>query len=619
MSSPARPFVQVAAAGKEGNVRKRLFVDSDSEQREAKKPKPQNDDELRRDTKEKKKRRKKKRKLSVVQSQPLDASKPEEHVAPIASQSRSRSRSVTLAGSSSISPEPHTKQNAPSCACASTSAMASREPSPSHSSSSKGKGRATDEDMAPQASQQEITDLKDQVSAKTTLVSQHEDLLSTFQQSLSCQICLDLMHRPFALAPCGHSACYQCLLNWFKAAPPDVPANELLPVWLRKKTCPHCRAVVKERPIEIWTIKEMVASLVKSGLATALLPPPEQAADAAGDPWAGIFRPSANQLHGVFPDGQPPALLQQVMGLRDDEDGGIYRCIDCHHEIWDGACSECGRVYPGHNPDGAHPDELDDADDFGHWDLRRDPFWDEEDDEEDEDYLEEYGANWAGLDMLRQLFFPAPRYRHEDEDGDSASEGGGSHHSDDGSVRIEEVDGDAEHGDGGSEDGYESSFIDDGDDVAGRRRAARRRAPSVDLDQDEVIELSDDDDADFRPAPAPPSEADEVQYVGHGRRRGALAGRARGPIVITSDEEEDDVDGPYGAHHIVSEDEEDAEGLAAEVAAREREMYGDDGSVPRRGARYEDAYPSDEEAGDVSDYGDSYHSDEDEYGDPYSF
>ncbi|KAI0664145.1 hypothetical protein C8Q70DRAFT_220023 [Cubamyces menziesii] len=570
MSSPARPFAQTATTGREGNARKRLFADSDSEQREAKKPKPQNEDELRRDTKEKKKRRKKKRKLSVVQPQPHDPKNAEEHVAPVASQSRSRSRSVTLAGCSSISPEPHLKQNAPPCACASTSAMASREPSPSHSSSSKGKGRATDEDMAPQASQQEITALKDQVSAKATLVSQHEDLLSTFQQSLSCQICLDLMHRPFALAPCGHSACYQCLLNWFKAAPPDVPANELLPVWLRKKTCPHCRAVVKERPIEIWTIKEMVASLVKSGLAVSLLPAPEQAVDpAAADPWSGIFRPSANQLHGVFPDGQPPALLQQVMGLRDDEDGGIYRCIDCHHEIWDGACSECGRVYPGHNPEGPHADELDDPDHLDHWDLRGGPIWDDEDDEDDEDYLEEYGAGWAGLDMLRQLFFPpAPHYRH-DEDGDSVSDGGGSHHSEDGSARIEEVDRE-EGGEGGSEDGYESSFIDDGDDGAGRRRLARRRAPSVDLDRDEVIELSDDE-SEYRPE-APQSEADDVQYVGQGRRRAALAGRARGPIVITSDEDEDDDDypDPYGARHIVSDDEEDADNLADEVAARER-------------------------------------------------
>ena len=48
-------------------------------------------------------------------------------------------------------------------------------------------------------------------------------------------------------------------------------------------------------------------------------------------------------------------------------------------------------------------------------------------------------------------------------------------------------------------------------------------------------------------------------------------------------------------------------------------MYGDDGSVPRRGARYDDEYPSDEDAGDVDDYGGGYHSDEDEYGDPYGY
>ena len=62
----------------------------------------------------------------------------------------------------------------------------------------------------------------------------------------------------------------------------------------------------------------MVASLVKSGLAPAPLLPPLAAADAPAaanaDPWAGIFRP-APRNQGVFPDGQPPALLQAVRHL----------------------------------------------------------------------------------------------------------------------------------------------------------------------------------------------------------------------------------------------------------------------------------------------------------------
>lgn len=36
------------------------------------------------------------------------------------------------------------------------------------------------------------------------------------------------------------------------------------------------------------------------------------------------------------------------MGMYDAEDGGIYRCLDCMHEIWGGECTSCHRVYAGH-------------------------------------------------------------------------------------------------------------------------------------------------------------------------------------------------------------------------------------------------------------------------------
>lgn len=37
--------------------------------------------------------------------------------------------------------------------------------------------------------------------------------------------------------------------------------------------------------------------------------------------------------------------------MLDMEDGGVYRCLDCMHEIWDGICTACNRVYPGHQVD----------------------------------------------------------------------------------------------------------------------------------------------------------------------------------------------------------------------------------------------------------------------------
>ncbi|KAI0357007.1 hypothetical protein OH77DRAFT_1423290 [Trametes cingulata] len=622
MSSPVRALAPVASpASRTTNAKKRALADSDTEQRDVKRVKPEDDPaavELRRDTKEKKKRRKKKRKISVVRAP--DA---EEVAAPKASGSRSRSRSVSEAGPSKLNPETKQHPDQPPTVASLPPDSASnvpREASPSLSSSSKGKERATPQ-VATHASHQQITDLKDEVSAKATLVAQHESLLSSFQQSLSCQICLDLMHKPFALAPCGHSACYDCLVNWFKAPPPDVPAHDVLPVWLRKKTCPHCRTVVKERPIEIWTIKEMVASLVKSGLAQALLPPPAPAdALANADPWSGIFRP-ANRNNGVFPGGQPPELLQQLMGLRDEEDGGIYRCIDCHHEIWDGACSQCGRVYPGHDPNGHDPDEFDEDDGFGHW-ANPALDWDYDEDEEDDDEMDDFGP-WNPLDVFRQIFYPAPRDGVED----GGSEGGSSTESGDDDEEIDlqaempvwrpampanharvEYD---EDGEDDEEEGYESSFIDDGgDDAHGPRHLprVRRRAPSIDLDRDEVIDLTDgDEDEDDQ-------GEDEVQFVGYGRRRPALPaprGRGRGAAVIMSDEEDEEEDYAYGegSDNGHGGDEDDG-GLAAEVAARERELYGDDGSVSRNAAHFDDGGYSDEDGGGL---------DEDEEDEEYVF
>ncbi|KAH9077964.1 hypothetical protein EDB83DRAFT_2347336 [Lactarius deliciosus] len=142
----------------------------------------------------------------------------------------------------------------------------------------------------------------------------HEALFTSLLTSLVCQICLDLLHKPFALTPCGHVSCYSCLINWFNAdrQPDELEGDNVF----RKKTCPQCRAVVRGRPIEAWNVKDMVAAVVKSGLALDFPPPAE-------------------------PD---------AFGMFDAEDQ-VYRCLDCMHEIWGRSCSHCGRYYDGHNVD----------------------------------------------------------------------------------------------------------------------------------------------------------------------------------------------------------------------------------------------------------------------------
>ncbi len=108
MSSPVRTLGPVQTANATVNTRKRVLTDSeDTEERDSKRVKPQEEQadlSKRRDAKgkdkERKKKRKKKRKVPVVQGDSSDAETP----APVhnAKSSRLRSRSIVEAGPSTI-------------------------------------------------------------------------------------------------------------------------------------------------------------------------------------------------------------------------------------------------------------------------------------------------------------------------------------------------------------------------------------------------------------------------------------------------------------------------------------------------------------------------------------
>jgi hypothetical protein len=95
-----------------------------------------------------------------------------------------------------------------------------------------------------------------------------------------------------SLSPCGHVLCQGCLQDWFRNAP--VPQDEMnvdepLPLTLRKKTCPFCRAVIRSRPLPLFVLKNILSVLAKakSRGATSVSetsPPPD-----LEDPWAEIF------------------------------------------------------------------------------------------------------------------------------------------------------------------------------------------------------------------------------------------------------------------------------------------------------------------------------------------
>lgn len=361
------------------------------------------------------------------------------------------------------------------------------------------------------------------------------------------------MYKPYALAPCGHLACYDCLVNWFKAPPPDDRPE--LPVLLRKKTCPHCRGVVKDRPIQVWGMKDIVDSFVKSGLLIGnFLPPAEVTSNANenSDPWDGIFRKPVE--HGL------ERYLGGAIGgagILDDEDGGVYRCYDCLHEIWDGVCSGCGRGYPGIDGE--------DDDDFEIHDV------DSDDEDVDDDDGFHGGMGWMGLghlpgEPLHEAMAAQARLNeiavNQAENYHAAMHGVlAGHWSDDG--EGDSVDDDAQEVDGEEDDGegYESSFIDDENNAGIVPLLAPR------LRGEEVIELTSG------------SEDDVPMY----RRRASQA--RRDPIEVSDEDEIEDIRGPArsrgqprrrraGAGHIVvrsdDDDDEIAPGPSTSAATSQR-------------------------------------------------
>lgn len=268
----------------------------------------------------------------------------------------------------------------------------------------------------------------------------------------------------------------------------------------------------------------MVGGLVRSALVELPVPPPAgagddaptQAVDGNSDPWRNIFRPV--RRHNVLPfvlprlDEPPGGSRLEDMGMYDAEDGGIYRCIECMNEIWDGVCTGCDRLYPGHRvgDDGDDVDLSDDDDSL--MTLRRnnrvfrdlvgmfadhsEPFHgdtdelesldDESLDGDDEEAIIDH-IPWEEQERYRQMgtthaFDGLPPFGPG-----SPPIMGGMH----GMQLFANFTGDEEEGgiamieeasDVEGEFGYESSFIDDDSVVGGRPRAM------------EVIEVSDSED-----------------------------------------------------------------------------------------------------------------------------
>ncbi|KAG8738335.1 hypothetical protein FRC10_006978 [Ceratobasidium sp. 414] len=160
--------------------------------------------------------------------------------------------------------------------------------------------------------QAELARLRKELEDKNQAISRHENVMDVVRTKIASS----------SVVPCGHISCQNCLIEWFTSPAPNADAPRR---GRKRKTCPHCRGAVRSRPVEIFGLAPAAAALIGQSDPSAAAPAFGPATSAA-DPWANLF---------PAPGGRP---------LRDQEDG-VLRCPDCFHEVWDGECVRCRRVF----------------------------------------------------------------------------------------------------------------------------------------------------------------------------------------------------------------------------------------------------------------------------------
>lgn len=172
---------------------------------------------------------------------------------------------------------------------------------------------------------------------RTTMDRSDHSRLGTFQTHIEdmrnlslCKICIKPFYEPFILA-CGHTYCYSCLASWFGGGHGRK----------RNKNCPDCRAAVTVQPSPNYLLRDLSHMFVGRA---ELLPEDETleehqigkreeadllAADRAGP---GLFK-------GAF--AAKSHILRLGGGILDAEDN-VIRCPECHWELEDGHCGQCG-------------------------------------------------------------------------------------------------------------------------------------------------------------------------------------------------------------------------------------------------------------------------------------
>ncbi|KAF9219716.1 hypothetical protein BS17DRAFT_804240 [Gyrodon lividus] len=141
---------------------------------------------------------------------------------------------------------------------------------------------------------QKLKESESQVSKLQSKSKRSDEVITTVESNTQCQICMELLFKPYVLSPCGHVHCVTCLQEWFRQAPAvedEIHDESDADYFLRRrKTCPCCRTDVRHRPIPVFMIKAIAAAIAKvTGGTQAGGLSSREPASCDSDPWEGLF------------------------------------------------------------------------------------------------------------------------------------------------------------------------------------------------------------------------------------------------------------------------------------------------------------------------------------------
>ncbi|OJJ44683.1 hypothetical protein ASPZODRAFT_714448 [Penicilliopsis zonata CBS 506.65] len=187
-------------------------------------------------------------------------------------------------------------------------------------SASTGSTGSTAEKMARQATTLEASGLLQTVQG-------HVDDLRVL---LNCGVCMRPLYEPFTIS-CGHTFCYSCLSSWFSGGRTN-------------KTCPDCRAPVKQQPSPAYLVRSLVhmftgrAELLEKGETTAEhLKHQQEEAEKLERDKSNNDSKTGGLFHGIFKD--KIRIPRPIVDLEDN----VIRCPICAFELEeDSGCTQCG-------------------------------------------------------------------------------------------------------------------------------------------------------------------------------------------------------------------------------------------------------------------------------------